>query len=485
MKRIITSKGNLVYSAAMTLILILAVYNLFYNLGNFQIANYDEARHGASAYEMLQTGNYMVNTYRYSPDYWNLKPPLSFWTVILGYKTVGYNALGLRLFAAVFGLLTIIMVALFMLRQHGKLSSAISALVLTTSFQYLTNHGARTGNPDSLYVFFFTAAILALLLSGKNNQWIYVSGLGFSLAFLTKSWHAFSIAAIIGLYLIFSYKFKSFRLRQWILLVSCMFLPIMIWAFIRYQYDGFTFFKDMVAYDLLKRSENTIEGHVGGKLYYFRIFSSYYIYWLTLLFGILLIYLDRTVSFRQYRQQTPEKKAYLMGIFAWVIIPVLIFSLAKTKIKWYIMPVYPAFAVIIGMVAGKVIRNGKQAMKMILIAAILLVSAMYELNIYRYVHHDYPDVQQTLIQQLKDENGMKGRNLFYYKRKKAWPQKIVLTAELTDDLHVNNGSFNTFLRADHGLLMIQKKFYSPKFMHSNHLKIIASNKWGYIVAKIQ
>jgi 4-amino-4-deoxy-L-arabinose transferase and related glycosyltransferases of PMT family len=485
MKRFISGKKNLVYSAAMILIGLLAVYNLFFNLGNFQIANYDEARHGASAYEMLQTGNYIVNTYRYSPDYWNLKPPLSFWSVILGYRIAGYNALGLRLIAAVFGLLTILLVAAFMLRQHGRLASAISALVLTTTFQYLTNHGARTGNPDSLYVFFFTASVLALLLSGKNDRWIYVSGLAFSLAFLTKSWHAFSIVAIMGLFLLFSNRSRSFRFRQWLLLVSCMFLPIIIWALIRYQFDGLTFFKDMVAYDLLKRSENTIEGHVGGKLFYFRIFSSYYIYWLSLLFGVILIYLDRAFSFKQYRQLAAEKRAYLIGILAWVVLPVLIFSFAKTKIRWYILPIYPAFAVIIGMFAGKVIRHGRQAMKIVLIATLLLVSGLYELNIYRYVHHDYPDIQQTLIQQLKTKDGMKGRTLFYYKRKKAWPQKLVLTAELTDNLHVTDGSFSTFLNTDHGLLMIQKKFYTQKFMHRNHLRTIAFNKWGSIVDKVQ
>lgn len=485
MKRFMSNKANTIYSTAITLIFALAVYNLFYNLGNFQIANYDEARHGVSAYEMLQNGNYIVNTYRYLPDYWNLKPPLSFWSVILGYKIVGYNALGLRLIAAVFGLLTIMMVAFFMLKKHGKLASAISALVLTTTFQYLTNHGARTGNPDSLYVFFFTASVLALLLSGKNNKWIYISGLAFSLAFLTKSWHAFSIVGIIGIYLIFSDKFRSFRFKQWILLFSCMFLPIMIWGIIRYQYDGATFFKDMVAYDLLRRSSNTIEGHVGGKLFYLRIFFQFYILWFSILFGVVLVYLNKNISFKQYQMLTPEKKAYLIGICVWVIIPILVFSVAKTKIRWYIMPVYPAFSVIIGVLASRVIRDGKRAMKIFLIGAILMASGAYELNIYRYVHHDYPDPEQTLIQQLTGKYEMKGRSLFDYKRKKEWPQKIVLTAELAADLHIDDGNFNAFLRSDRGLLLVQKQFYSKKFLDTHHLRVVAFNKWGYIVGKVQ
>lgn len=485
MKRFITAKANIIYSTVLALIFALAIYNLFFNLGNFQIANYDEARHGVSAYEMLQTGNYIVNTYRYAPDYWNLKPPLSFWSVILGYKIAGYNALGLRLFAAVFSLMTIVMVALFMLKRHGKLASAVSALVLTTSFQYLTNHGARTGNPDPLYVFFFTVSILALLLSGKNTKWIYLSGLAFSLAFLTKSWHAFIIVAIMGIYLIISGQIRTFRLKQWILLLCCMFLPIAIWGMLRYQYDGLTFFKNMITFDLLRRSESTLEHHVGGKLFYFRILFQYYIGWLCILFGIMLVYLNRNLSFQHYRLLTPEKKACLVGICAWILIPILVFSMAKTKIRWYIMPVYPALSIVIGLLASKVITDGKRMMKIFLIAAILLASGAYELNIYRYVHHDYPNPEQLLVQQLTGKSGIKGSSLYDYKRKKEWPQKIVLAAELAADLRIRAGNFSDFMKSDRGLLLMQKMFYSKKFLSDHRLKVIASNEWGYIVTKIK
>ena len=50
------------------------------------VSSWDEARHGISAYEMMQNGNYIVNTFGYEPDYWNLKPPLSFYGIILGFK---------------------------------------------------------------------------------------------------------------------------------------------------------------------------------------------------------------------------------------------------------------------------------------------------------------------------------------------------------------------------------------------------------------
>ena len=47
---------------------------LFTNLGEATISDCDEARHGVNAYEMMQSGDYVVTTYRGHTDYWNLKP---------------------------------------------------------------------------------------------------------------------------------------------------------------------------------------------------------------------------------------------------------------------------------------------------------------------------------------------------------------------------------------------------------------------------
>ena len=41
---------------------------LFTNLGETGISDCDEARHGINAYEMMQSGDYVVTTYRGEPD---------------------------------------------------------------------------------------------------------------------------------------------------------------------------------------------------------------------------------------------------------------------------------------------------------------------------------------------------------------------------------------------------------------------------------
>lgn len=74
-------KRNL-WQEALYWVLLLALltaggFLLFTNLGETGISDCDEARHGINAYEMMQSGDYVVTTYRGEPDYWNLKPPLT------------------------------------------------------------------------------------------------------------------------------------------------------------------------------------------------------------------------------------------------------------------------------------------------------------------------------------------------------------------------------------------------------------------------
>jgi 4-amino-4-deoxy-L-arabinose transferase-like glycosyltransferase len=477
--RLYQSKKTFLF--AMLILLVMAAFNLFYQLGNFPIYSWDEARHGVSAFEMIKNNNFIVNTYRYKADYWNLKPPLSFWTIILGYKLAGFNALGLRLCSAAFAMLTIMMVAFFVYKRHGKLASILSTLVLLTCTQYITNHGARTGDADSLFVFLFTIAILSLLIWEENHKWLYASGLAFSLAFLTKSWHAGNIAIIIGLYLFLTGKYKRLSIKNWALLCMCMILPIVAWGVIRYQYDGLKFFQGMIMYDLLHRSTTTIEGHVGGIFYYFGILLRFFKYWLYILCLVVLLCI-----FNQKGSLIHAvKKDEMIGVCLWVLVPFIMFTIAKTKVRWYIMPIYPPLSIIIGAISSQFLLKGKWFTKVILFISLFSISVYYESEIYSYLTKPAPNLKQSLIEKIATEEGTKGDRLYIYQSSGngSWLQSDVLTAELSDNLHVENGGFSQFLKNRKALLMVPKKLYSQKLITANRLKVIASNRWGYLVDK--
>ena len=84
------SPRQLAYVLA-AILLVIALANVFVGLGSSRIHSWDEARHGVSACEMLESGNYIVNTYSFRPDYWNVKPVLSFYNNMLGMAIFGKN----------------------------------------------------------------------------------------------------------------------------------------------------------------------------------------------------------------------------------------------------------------------------------------------------------------------------------------------------------------------------------------------------------
>ncbi|MFF2449451.1 ArnT family glycosyltransferase [Neobacillus sp. NPDC058068] len=470
------------YFLVMMFLFTLAFFNIFYKLGDFPIYSWDEARHGINAYEMFKKGNYIVSTYMNSIDYWNLKPPLSFWANIAGFNLAGFNAYGLRLFSAISAMLTIIVTAAFTYKTFGKIASMLTTLTLTTCTQLLINHSARTGDADSLFVFFFTFAIISLLLSEQGDIWLYLSGVAFALAFLTKSWHAGNIAGIIGLYLLLNGRWKRLTSVKWLLLLHCMFLPIIIWGSLRYQYDGIEFFKTMINYDLLHRSSSPIEGHVGGKFFYFQVFWRFFKFWLILLVGLVFVYFFKDLSFDFLKT---KKRATIIGIGLWLLIPFLLFTFVKTKIRWYILPVYPPLAILIGIMGSRLLLNGKLISKAFLVFFVIMISVHYEWRILLHLNNQTPKFHLSLIQSLHKMEELKGKSLFMYHPtgKPEWEQNIVLTAKLYGDFNVEDGDLNDFLQTDGALLLLKKRKYTDEILKSNNLIVVASNNWGYIVRK--
>lgn len=81
---------------------LVTAYLCFARLDIASLQHWDEARHGVNGYEMFKSHNYIVNTYNYENDYFNLKPPLSYWGIILGFKLFGVSIFSMRfLFGAV------------------------------------------------------------------------------------------------------------------------------------------------------------------------------------------------------------------------------------------------------------------------------------------------------------------------------------------------------------------------------------------------
>ena len=108
---------------------LVTAYLCFARLDIASLQHWDEARHGVNGYEMFKSHNYIVNTYNYENDYFNLKPPLSYWGIILGFKLFGVSIFSMRFYSALSLLLTFLAVAYYMHKHYGK-TAAVSSLSL-------------------------------------------------------------------------------------------------------------------------------------------------------------------------------------------------------------------------------------------------------------------------------------------------------------------------------------------------------------------
>ena len=194
-----------------SLILLLFAFLCLYKLGEGAIQNWDEARHGVSAYEMIRNNEWVVTTYGNEIDYWNLKPPLSEWIIAFGYYIFGFTPLGLRIYSAIAMILTALLSGIFAYKCSGKFTALFTLLCFLSTEPLLFIHGARTGDADSLYILFYTAAVVMFCnYYRKGDAGLYLSCLFFSFAFLTKSWHAGCIGIFILTYLIISKRIFRF-----------------------------------------------------------------------------------------------------------------------------------------------------------------------------------------------------------------------------------------------------------------------------------
>lgn len=463
--------------------LTLAVF-CFYRLDVRYVDSWDEARHGVNAYEMIQNRDFIQHTYNYEVDDWNLKPSLSYWGILTGFILFGYNVFALRFYSAVAYLLTGIACGLFVGRRTRTGGILVMGFFCANTLP-LYAHLARAGDADSLYLFFFTIAMLSMLYIPRNKKCLYICGLCFSLAFLTKSWHAGMIAVIGGLYLLITGEIRRIRLKEWGIFLGCILAPLFLWFGWRYQADGFDFLKQMIRVDLLARtgSEN-FEGHSFPFLFYWeQVFGNgEYIYpWIVVICGAgipagLLIWRFR----KEKRRLDKERFQELLGLVLWFLVVFFGFSFMGTKLIWYCYPAIAPLFMIAALLLGKFLeagvkgsprrkeeqetpvaeKTGKRAI--LALGQMLLAIGCVVLNVYfmrltynTVIRDAKEDEFQDFIQvSVSQSSPYAGRDAYlavageHPERLGEWDQNRLFLAEISGNFRCKDGGLEAFLESD-------------------------------------
>ena len=430
---------------------------LFTNLGETGISDCDEARHGINAYEMIQSGDYVVSTYMGETDYWNLKPPLSFYSIILGYLLFGFNAFGMRFYSALSMLLIMIVMALWTKKRYGSIVSIFCQLFWIGCATVYGPHFARFGDADAQMLLFYVLSMLCMLNSPKDLRWLYGSAVCFGLAFMSKSWHAALIPVTCFVFVCVTGQIRKLKLRHYLLLIFFGLLPIAPWAIARYQRDGLAFFTQAFTVDVAVRASTVHEGHYGTTFYYVvKLFQDPATAIAIVITALALVY----KLVRRSRLTTDQT-----GIALWFLIPLVLYSACVSKLAWYIFVSLPALAIALGWAMQRLCVRGRAlplrtVLALACCAALLwlgagswkMVSTTTNNDTYQTMVLDYfdreVDAGTKVYVQYESENS------YYPTDYRSWVQDDRLFAMLYGDLVCMNGGIEAFLEEeDHAYLI--------------------------------
>ncbi|MEH1853949.1 MAG: glycosyltransferase family 39 protein [Nostoc sp.] len=323
------------------LVISLVLWLIF--LGNSPLRDWDEGTYALVAREIYRTGNWLYPTIQGEP--FLLKPPLMQWLIACCYHLGGVQEFTTRLPGAV---LTALGVPLLYL--VGRLAFQQSLPALFAALVYLTmlpvvRHG-RLAMLDGMTISFFLLLLFCLLKARQNRK--YALGVGFCLGLiiLTKGMIVLLLGAIACLFLLADRQLallKSPYLWVGILLGNA---PAIAWYIAQWQHYGNTFLEVHFQAQAFDRLVQTVEGNSGPVWYYLLELLKYGFPWLLFLpGGLYLAWKERYHTWGSL---------VLLG----TIIYLGTISLMRTKLPWYVMPVYPFLALAIGARLSKIWQHG-------------------------------------------------------------------------------------------------------------------------------
>lgn len=330
---------KVIFYFALVIFTAAAAFSAFDNLGlSGIIVEWDEARHGVNAYEMVQSGNFVVNTYQGAPDYWNVKPPLSMWQVAFAYKLFGYGTFALRFFSALYLPLIVVLSMAVLNKYTGLVASLVTGLLFAaTGARFF--HLFKSGDPDALFFFMCFLTCLFLYVAYRENRPALLIGAGIctAFAFLTKAMHVVSIFFVVAVYVGFVLIKRVFSVKRLALyLFVPMAVPVLMWVALRFSYDGAEFFRQMYILDVQNRVTGVVENHSGGPDFYIRWLK--YILGNPMFYAIVLTVIAWLIIKLAFKKESETDGAFLAVFGAMALAPIIIFTAATTKLAWYVFP---------------------------------------------------------------------------------------------------------------------------------------------------
>jgi 4-amino-4-deoxy-L-arabinose transferase-like glycosyltransferase len=333
---------------AVLVLLAVLVALLFLDLPGSYLLEPDEARYAEIPREMLATGNWLVPRLN-GVDYFE-KPPLAYWLNAVSISALGRNPFAARLASRLAAVGTVLVLLLGLRRDLGERAALWAALVCLSGPLFFGL--GRTNLTDGALTFCLTLAVVAIyrFLRARENGarapgWAALAGLSCGLAVLAKG--LIGVVLPGGALLLWCLIRRRARpigelLWSW---APVLFLAATVpyfWAVERAA-PGFSWFFWIHEHFL---RYTTAEARRPGPVYYFAaLFAAGFLPW-TFFLGPVFARLRRGAA-----RDRGRSADLWFGLFAAVVL--VFFSLSRSKLPPYILPVFPAAAVLVARGLGE------------------------------------------------------------------------------------------------------------------------------------
>ena len=324
----------------------------FFRLGSHPLSNPDEGRNAEIAREMLASGDWI--TPRLNGVNYFEKPPLVYWATALSEKLFGLNEWAVRAVPALFALGGVLLTYGAARRLHGREAGVIAAIVLGTSLLWFAL--GHIPILDMAVSVFMAAALFCFLLGvqeapGARRRWLF-HGLyaSMALATLAKGLIGFLVTgAVMLLWLLVFNQWK--RLRPLHLPTGAiLFLAIAAPWHVLAALHNETWAPRYFVYEHFERFLTPAASRPGPWHYFGWIVIAGLIPWTGFLWPAVRDALRGGWARRQ-------ENAPAWFLVTWAAFVLFFFSISKSKLPPYILPIFPALAVLIGAWLARVLEE--------------------------------------------------------------------------------------------------------------------------------
>jgi 4-amino-4-deoxy-L-arabinose transferase-like glycosyltransferase len=326
------------------LLLLIAVVIWCGNLDYRKLSLSDEGRYSEIPRYMAQSGDWI--TPRLNGIKYFEKPPLQYWATAAAYKVFGEHEWTARLWPALTGLLGVLLMYFVGTRLYGTTAGLYTALVLASSVLYSAL--AHILTLDMGLAFFLTLALAGILLgldpradARTNRRWLHVAAAGCALAVLSKGLIGIVLpGAVVVLYVLIKRDFALLR-KLHLVTGGLLFFAITAPWFVAVSIANPEFAWFFFVHEHFQRYTSTIHQR----------YQPWYFFIPILLAGILpwlLTLIDALVSaVKRLDKNTRFDPLSFMLLWAGFIFA--FFSASGSKLPSYILPIFPALALIIAL----------------------------------------------------------------------------------------------------------------------------------------